>query len=163
MNVSSDTVCQWDGIQESAVYNVQVNNRYNSENNSVGNIPSIRIQTATKIFFAKLLFNVEHEGGGVSARAENIEYYLWDIPTRSIEPISGYYHDFFEIEVEDLYVATFGNVMHLSYSAIDFKDLLAKAMDNKNLDPQKAVELENLDQSISMDDNPVYLIGQLAN
>ena len=28
---------------------------------------------------------------------------------------------------------------------------------------QKAAELSNLDQTISEDDNPVYLIGRLAN
>ncbi len=164
MNTVSDTLFQLDGVTLSPVFSIKVKNRYDPENNLTGNLPMISVQTDTKTLIANTMFIVEKTSdGGIMSTIGESNSYLRDNTTGEVKSVKGYYDDYFDMENNFIVWAKNGDVAYLSYSALTFKDLLNQALDNKDLDPQKVKEFRDLDNLISEDDNPVFMIGKLVN
>lgn len=108
-------------------------------------------------------FKIQKIGEVISTWVDGHDLFLWDHDTKNLETIKGFYDDYFDMEIENLNLSVRGEVVHLKYSAIDFKEKLVEALENGELSEKKISEFTKLNQQISEEDNPVFLIGHLAN
>lgn len=164
MDTFTDTLYVLNGTEKKPICAFHVNVRFDSENFTNGTLPSISVRTGSKMLISNVTFKIEKIGeGGISTWTDGRDLFLWNSDTKELESIKGYYNSFLEMEDENIYFSTNGDIVSLKYSAIDFKEKLAKALENKELSKSSISALTKLDQQISEEDNPVFLIGNLVN
>ncbi|MEA1876200.1 MAG: hypothetical protein U9N86_05000 [Bacteroidota bacterium] len=164
MDTFTDTLYMLNGTEKRPICSFHVNVRFNSETMTNGSLPSISVRTGSKMLVSNVMFKIERIGeGGISTWIDGSDLFLWNSDTKELESIKGYYNTFLEMEDENMYFSTNGDIVSIKYSAIDFKDKLAKALENKELSKEAFSAITMLDQQISDEDNPVLLIGNLAN
>lgn len=164
MDTFTDTLYVLNGTDKKPICAFHVNVRFDSENFTNGTLPSISVRTGSKMLISNVTFKIEKIGeGGISTWIDGSDLFLWNSDTKELESIKGYYNSFLEMEDENIYFSTNGDIVSLKYSAIDFKEKLAKALENKELSKNSFSVFTKLDQQISDEDNPVFLIGNLAN
>ncbi len=159
MNELSDTLYRIDGVHKSAISYFKVDNQYDFETKLNGNLLQISNQLRNKIILTVMEMHTEQTADGVSTEIKNKTRFLWEKKAEIVDNLSGFYHDYFEMEVEDFSISNRGEVIYIEYSPLEFRDLLSTAQKNKELSPKKAVRFKDLDATISEYDNPIYLIS----
>lgn len=163
LDQETDSLFVLNGVQKSVVYYFKVDNRYNFDTNLIGNEVRIIMQSENKFMFTIYKMHVERIRSGASTKLDGKYFFLWDNKTKTTDYISGFFHNYFEIAVENLPLESSGGVNCLKYSALEFKELLIKALENNNLDPKKANRFRKLNSMIIEEDNPILLVGKMVD
>ncbi len=158
----TDTLFILEGVEKIPAYNFKVNKRYDFESELGGNLLMIQYQTDNKMYLTVSKMNVERKQNSVINRIERRSFYLFNPKDNTVENISGFYHDYFDLELDVISISNNGSNAYMKYSAVDFKELLTEASENKKLDKAKAAELKLIDSQMNENDNPVLLIGRVA-
>lgn len=162
LGIDTDSLFIMDGAKKSLVTYFKVDNRYDNDETISGNLFMFSTHAVKKSLLSLLDMKIEKSEKSISTWIEGEKYFLMDNQSGDVEYISGFYHNYFEMKVDEFPIGNKGNVFYLKYSAIEFKDLLSKALENKDLDIERAKEFRELDASISEEDNPVFLIGRVV-
>jgi len=160
LGIDTDSLFIMDGVKKSAAAYYKVNNRYDNDKAISGNSLMYSMQTVETSLLTLVDMKIEKNGQSISTWIEGEKFLLLDNQSGKVEPLSGFYHDYFEMEVDELPIGNMGSLCYLKYSAIEFKDLLSKALENMDLDNELAKKFRELDAHISEEDNPVYLVSK---
>jgi len=141
---------------------LRVKDRYNFKTNREGNLPLIDVLTENKIKLMNRRIDVKKAEGKMWSMGKNdYENFLWNLKSGEIKHIKAYYNDFFEMKVDELEFTSRAGVGFIKYDAIEFKELLTQALKNPQLSSKKREQLLELDREVSVEDNPIFLIGQV--
>jgi len=143
-----DTIFTIDGVIKSAFCFLKYDDIYHMDTNPKGKTVWLDILSENK-------FKLMVKYGG--------KEFLWNPKVNTLKNLTGYYHDFFKMEVEDLEFESREDVGFIKYQAIDFKYMLAKSLENRDLGSKKRKQLEELDEEISEEDNPIILVGRVKD
>jgi len=162
LGIDTDSVFQVEGVQKTVSIYFDVDNRYNYYKTISGNLLSYSMQCAKKSLLSLIDMKIEKIDGGTSSWVEGSESFLLDNQKGTIEYINGFYNNFFEMDVDNFPISNNGNVVYLKYSALEYKDLLNRALENSSLDKDLAKKHKALDANITEESNPIYLIGNAS-
>ena len=138
------------------------NDRYSSEDNLEGYYPDLIFEGSNHI----LLYNVKQKVGVDDKgrlRYESVEPlpYIVDKNDYSTYHISNYSVDYLGYLADKLRISVSADRVAIIYEAIELRKIVNDVMNKKDAAPDLKERMSQLSESLSEEDNPYLLIGQI--